>query len=225
MALKNSFGADIKVVFMTDGRHSHDQYISPNELAIRREEEAISACSILGIPSEQIFFLGFPDSDLASYKIEAVRIVTKILAKNTETQVFTPYRFDLPPDHKSTTDIVKTAIHQNKEPDRKPITILEYPIWFWHHWPFVSIKMDRNMDVFSEAWISFISFYEHFFHLKTYVEIGDTRSVKWDALCQHRTQMDRPKDKKDWPILSDVSSGQWLATIFGEREYFFKYTT
>src|SRR5262245_42487805 len=50
-------GADVTVVFMTDGSAAHGDLIAPDELTRIRAGEARAACDLLGVPADRVLFL------------------------------------------------------------------------------------------------------------------------------------------------------------------------
>jgi hypothetical protein len=53
--------------------------------------------------------------------------------------------------------------------------------------------------------------------------VGDVLEAKRHALMAHRSQMERPAEQEDWPVLMDVSAGDFLARQFGDHEMFTRY--
>ena len=47
--------------------------------------------------------------------------------------------------------------------------------------------------------------------------VGDVIDVKRHALAAHRSQMERPEGLDDWPVLSDVGSGDFVKRLLGDR--------
>jgi len=63
-------GYEAYIVFMTDGAHSHIQ-ISAKRMKQIRRKEAVIANSVLGVPTKNLFFLGFEDGCLKENRIAA----------------------------------------------------------------------------------------------------------------------------------------------------------
>ncbi len=92
------------VVYATDGMRSLEPDIPwrdkvPPELGRIRQEEARAALSMLGIPSENIHFLGFPDGKLSRHKRELCRAMTEWIRAWRPDHVLVPFRYDRHPDH------------------------------------------------------------------------------------------------------------------------------
>jgi LmbE family N-acetylglucosaminyl deacetylase len=132
MALKAREGFEIFVVYMTDGRHSHSHVLgitanpSPDQVARVRQEEALAAARVLGIPNAaNLVFLGFEDGTLKSHVGEATTRVTSIIKHITPTQIYYPSKLDLHRDHRITNMIVTTAVNQIGAKARH----FEYVVW------------------------------------------------------------------------------------------------
>src|SRR4051794_15264243 len=62
---KRAHGTPVRVVIVTDGRHStKSAVISPEALAALRRREALDACSRLGLDSTDVIFLDYEDGKL-----------------------------------------------------------------------------------------------------------------------------------------------------------------
>lgn len=220
IALKKRLGVAVKVVFMTDGQHSHNRFLDEDDLAVRRRQEAYKACGVLGVRNEDVHFLGYPDQYLHEHAADAQQQVEAILAHTPDCQVFVPYRLDKISDHLATRDIVWAAVAACGSAREQTIQVFGYPVWFWHHWPQSSVAVERRARLPQLALATVRAWAARLSDLRSHVEIGMVLAQKQQALAQHRTQMERPDAHPDWPILSDVGSGQWLASFFGDREYF-----
>src|SRR5947208_6372296 len=66
-------GADVSVVFMTDGSASHRRLMPALDLTALRAREARAACRILGVNEQSISFLNFEDGQLESHREAATR--------------------------------------------------------------------------------------------------------------------------------------------------------
>jgi len=219
--LKRMAGAEIKIVFMTDGRTSHSQFIPVDQLIEIREQEALAAGAKLGVDRQQITFLRYPDGELGNFYEPAVQRVCHILKKHQPAQVFIPYRREFPPDHLSTNQIVLSALaslNMNTE-------VFEYPIWFWFHWPWVSAYQP------SRYWTKHVikNSLQAGFGLKLIqdfqyaIMIESVIREKRSALEQYKSQMTRLIPNPAWPTLSDVAAGKFLSCFFQKKEMFLHY--
>ena len=56
--------------------------------------------------------------------------------------------------------------------------------------------------------------------LRCRVDVRAHVDAKRDALNHHETQMRRPPDTPDWPILADFANGEFMELFFNGWEYF-----
>ncbi len=131
IALLRSLGCDIHILVISDGTMSHPHSRQYPTAALRslREQETRSAMAILGVDTDQITFLGLPDSAVPtstnlgfSAAVLACQRYLKAIAPQT---IFLPWRQDPHADHRATWQIVKAAL---KSPEPR---LIEYPIWDW----------------------------------------------------------------------------------------------
>jgi LmbE family N-acetylglucosaminyl deacetylase len=217
---KQQAGAAITVVFMTDGSASHWKFIAEQELKKMRRAEAISACEVLGVDVAHVVFLDFKDGQLGSFRQEAVQKVSAILRQHASEQIFIPYSNDTTPDHQATHAIVLAALRES----RKSAVVYEYPVWFWAHWPWVSVSPSSPSQVIQQTLRSLLSWIRLLKDLHCFVPITEVMEQKRTALQQHRSQTTRLLPDSGWPILSDVADGEFLECFFQEHETFYRYT-
>ncbi len=135
-------GADVRVVFMTDGSKSHDRWMSEDDLCNLRKSEGIAAVGKLGIEGDHVHTLGFPETRLAGYSKQASEQVKALLLLYKPEQVFIPYSGEplmWSSDHIYTTKIVLDAAQFCS----LPFTIYEYPIWAWFHFPWMRFQREN----------------------------------------------------------------------------------
>jgi N-acetylglucosamine malate deacetylase 1 len=107
-------GCNVFVVFMTDGRHSHDGLVTssaPTALEIKemRKEEATKANGILGVPGRNLVFLDFEDKKLAENQELASEKVVSLMSSLCPSEVFFPQEREYHSDHRVTNLVVKSA--------------------------------------------------------------------------------------------------------------------
>lgn len=213
-------GQEIYIVYMADGSTSHSSFLPFSELAEIRKREAVEACEVLGVSQDRILFLGFQDGNLSRDQQPAIDHVKNILQKYRPDEVFIPFKFDATTDHIATNKIVYKAINNIKH----CCVVFEYPIWFWFHWPWISIKkLERH---YYKIWIT--NSIKTVFgvttprHFNMALEITDVLETKKLALSKHISQMVRPEDQMDWPVLGEIAQGDFLDLFLGNREYYFR---
>jgi LmbE family N-acetylglucosaminyl deacetylase len=216
IAAKTAAGAPVTIVFMTDGATSHAKFIDPNELRALRRQEAIDAAGVLGVSSGDVHFLDFPDGNLTGCKDAAVQALRQVLLEHPAEQVFIPYGRDRLADHVATHEI----FHQSVDGSARHFSVFEYPVWFWHSWPWVDLssrglrrRMVQARDALRWGWAIR-------FQLRAYATTPDARTLKCRALECHRTQTSRWNDDPGWMTLADVAGGDFLSCFESRFEVF-----
>ncbi len=215
---KRAAGADVRLVFMTDGAQSHPELMAPDQMRALRAEEAVGAARALGVVREHVHLLGFPDGRLAEHREEGGRRVADLLRRVRPDEVYVPYHQDGPPDHLATTDIVQAALRAAG----RPATVCEYPIWFWYHWPWTRLEGGKRALLHGAA-AGLGRFRVLLRDFRWYVPVGDLLERKRAALAEHRSQMQRLVPDPGWVTLGDIAGGDFLACFFREREIFYRH--
>ena len=219
---KRHAGADVYIIFTTDGRHSHDQIMPQKELAALRREEAVAAAKVLGVSEENIDFLRYEDGRLQSHSAAARDKIVNLLTEIKPAEVFVPYQYDGPADHEATRQIVLDALDEV----RNNVKVYEYPVWFWHNWPWVSVpfnnKSETKQIVLNSLSARFGVRMVREFHQSVF--IGDVLDQKRSALSKHQSQMTRLKADPRSLTLQDVSNGEWVVLFFQDYELFHSYS-
>jgi LmbE family N-acetylglucosaminyl deacetylase len=224
---KKQAGAAVKIVFLTDGRASHAHMMDWQKLSAMRQQEAINAAQVLGVAEEDVTFLGFPDNDLVSHESAAIEQVIAILEKEAPQQIFIPYHREplFIRDHRATYDIVSEAARRTG----KSVTIYEYPVWFWCHWPWMKLvwyrtkplgnlkmalrSVQRGLKLGLNPWTEFT----------TSSDISQVLAQKQEALACHHSQVNKQLDRSDWAILAEVSDGDFLECFAQPQEIFYRH--
>jgi LmbE family N-acetylglucosaminyl deacetylase len=217
---KTAAGAEVQVVFMTDGRQSHKHLLDPERLSEIRRCEARAACGVLGVPEANITFLNFPDGELLGHKEQAAAEVRQILDSSTAVELYLPYQGEPTDDHRATHAVLQAALAGQE----RAYTIFEYIVWFWHHWPWVSLFQGDapnrwfviKNSVRARFGLSLLRF-------RSSVPVAAVREQKTAALQQHKSQMTKLFDNPSWLTLYDVSEGEFLNNSFQEHELFYQY--
>jgi LmbE family N-acetylglucosaminyl deacetylase len=215
IAIKSQAGETVTVVVMTDGRSSHAGRIPPDALVSMRHAEALEAAARLGLPAGACLFLDFPDQELASHAVRATQTVMDLLHTHAPQHVFVPSRRDGLADHDATFDIARAAVVAS----RRPVTLLEYPIWLWENWPW-SGRPTGKASLRHAVIAGARSSAELVLRCRHRVCIAPVLPKKLDALAAYRSQMEKPPGDPDWPTLADVADGQFLRRFTGEHEIF-----
>ncbi len=211
IARKKAAGADIKIVFMTDGSQSHAHLIPGDKLKSIRAHEALAAAQKLGIDENDVIFLEIPDGTLTKNSAIAMQKVTEIILNFLPSEIFIPYYQDGVADHNATNQVVITALKQTQF----EAAVYEYPIWFWNSFPWTTCEENKR-KIISKC-LKFLS------EFKSSVYIGDVLNTKIAALEQHKSQMIQLIPDSRWLTLKDVSQGEFLACFFQQYELFRHY--
>jgi LmbE family N-acetylglucosaminyl deacetylase len=107
VALLGDAGADVDVVFATDGEATRGGAASAADVASSRRREANAACDVLGARPPR--FLGLPDGALASRLDELTRSVRAVAGELTPDAVLAPWFGDGHEDHRALSDAVCRA--------------------------------------------------------------------------------------------------------------------
>lgn len=214
--------AKVRIVFLTDGSRSHAGLASTGELRSLRSHEAVEAGRVLGVAADEICRLGFPETRLAEHEARAVDALTGLLQQFQPAQVFMPYRHEprlWSEDHLAAVRATRAALARHN----RPVTVYEYPIWFWYAWPWVSRTRGRDHG----SWAMLRTGLQSAAHLLrdrlVAVDVADALDQKRAALNRYRSQMERLKPTPRWATLGDVAGGQFLALFFRPHEYFHRW--
>ncbi|NEO99151.1 MAG: PIG-L family deacetylase [Symploca sp. SIO2E9] len=215
---KKQAGADLKIVFMTDGSTSHSHLIPANKLKAIRAHEALAAAQKLGVEASDVIFLEVKDGTLANNQNQTIQRVIQIILNFLPEEIFIPYYQDGISDHNATNKIVVSALKKSG----LNTTVYEYPIWFWNQWPWTDCGGDRKklLTFLQKSLNSGLRFLNDF---RCSVYVGDILELKRSALDQHKSQMIRLMNNSRWLTLGDVSNGEFLKCFFQETEIFYRY--
>ncbi len=198
LAILTKNGNTVYVVVMCNGNAgSHDYDMTRDRLSQIRKKEDISANGIVGIPEKNIFFLGYDDGMLEYVPAkEIVEKVCRIIRKYKPDAIFTldpGNKFTVwhKTDHRATAllsvDGARAAAYHLVFPDQYIYEGLkEHTVRDWFFYESDGPVLDPNYKV----------------------DITSTADLKWQAACQHTSQMGKgnmkytgpkmaPEDKQD----------------------------
>jgi LmbE family N-acetylglucosaminyl deacetylase len=216
IARKRAARADVWIVILTDGRHSHSRLLDGEQLARLRRQEALAAAKRLGVRKSRVLFLGHEDGRLEAVEESVRGEVLAILGAVETADIFFPCREESPADHAATHRIVRYAA-QRLEGDRR---YFEYPVWFWNQWPFTPLQAPRRLALPARIGRTLLSNLRLLGRFRHAIPIREQLDLKSAALAEYRTQTTRYRPDCEWPILQDVAGGEFLECFFQDRELF-----
>lgn len=215
---KLQVGARVALVVMTDGRGSHRTLMDEERIRDIRAREAAAAAERLGIDAACVHQLGFNDRELASNYQTALERVGAILKRERPDEIYVPYLHESPSDHTETRRVALAAARSCLT----SVTVCEYPVWFWYHWPWVSYPLHNRRDlprVIAESALAASRIVRDF---NSCIFIGDVLKEKRYALDAYASQMTRLVDDPAWARLQDVAGGEFLQCFFQDYEVFWE---
>jgi len=111
VALHVAAGADVKVVFLTDGGRGSAPGEDPSNTVAIRKGEAERAARVLGV--SELFFLDSPDGRLQFDTTVADRL-HDILERQRPEIVYLPFFLDRHPDHRAANDVLVAATRRSR---------------------------------------------------------------------------------------------------------------
>jgi LmbE family N-acetylglucosaminyl deacetylase len=108
LALLSDAGADVSLVFASDGEATIGSTRSPSLTAALRRQEAAAAGRILGIRRPPVF-LGHPDGALPEAVEALAASLTTLVAQRRPEAVFLPWFLDGHDDHRAMTEVLSRA--------------------------------------------------------------------------------------------------------------------
>lgn len=219
IARKAALGADVVVVFVTDGARSHADLMGADELRALRATEAHRACEVLGVPATHVVWWGIENGRLEAHEPTAAERALALLRERRPAELYVPHAGEPPPEHRAVHRAVRRALRQY---DGRP-TVYEYPVWLWHHWPHVPMtwrplrRAPERLLSAARANLSLLTSFRH------HVDVREVLATKRAALEAHRSQMTRLVDDPRWHTLADVAGGEWLQCLLQPYELFARY--
>lgn len=217
IARKAMAGTDVKVVIMTDGRTSHAHLIDAEQLVRLRREEACVAARELGVDPSTYEFLNFPDGELREHHDAAVASMRRLIASFAPREIYVPHRDDRQIDHIATYRIVQAALAGQQH----AVKVFEYPVWLWHSWPWTwgsgPLKGQGRISHFAGV---VASVWQIAFQCRAHSDVSAVLGRKLEAIRAYGSQMERRDGDPRWPIMDDVSGGEFIRHFTGSREVF-----
>jgi LmbE family N-acetylglucosaminyl deacetylase len=215
-------GQPVDIVFATDGNGAHPKFLGRAGLAARRRREGQAAAAALGVAPERVHCLGFDDGSLTAHQDDVATALTPLMGDLRPDHVLVPSRLDTHRDHVALGVSVRAALRGSG----CDADVLEYPVWFWDHWPWVPFatigggsSRRRAIRTTAERWLGVKVLTE----FTVAVDVADVLDRKRRALACHETQMTRPDGHPEVPIMGDVGDGHFLHRFFRRYEIFHRH--
>jgi LmbE family N-acetylglucosaminyl deacetylase len=209
---KRALSTPVKVVIATDGRHStKSSIISPDQLVELRRQEALVACSHLGVESDDVTFLNFEDGTLHAHLPDLVSVLSMLIERFRPAEILVTSSQDGHPDHR----MLNKAAYEAAE-SRTDIRLLEYPIWFWHPSSWIS----RQESPVSQANNLFIRPISEIMRMRRYrVQAHPYLPQKKEAMGAYASQVTNLTGEVDWSMMAPwmLRNFTWNNEIFFER--------
>lgn len=190
-------GRRVCVVIVSDGSQSiHSAIISPQQLAALRVQEAVAAVGVLELSSEDVSFLGFPDSRLADSTAEIAAAILDNILSLAPAEIYVPYGIDGHQDHRAVAAAVDLLVAAGKI----ACPIYEYPVWFWPWQALRHVAMPARLMRLRK------------------VSTAGCLSKKRQAMLSYRSQCENITGEADAWFLDD----KMLANFFKANELFFR---
>ncbi len=191
----------IYIAFITDGAASHTNsaQFPPRKLAALRRKEGQRAAHQLGVDQDHIYFFEQPDGKLEHINKKAKDKIAQelrdIVTSHAVQSIVVPFEKDAHADHRATWALAMQSI----EPLSQPITVIEYPIWFWKNGKPEDTPNPKDYNFFR-------------------LDISAVKQSKSKAIKEHQSQTT--------DLINDDPHGFMLTTellepFMGDFEYYF----
>ena len=211
IARKRAAGTDVRVLVVTDGRHSHrSDRITGDELARVRAGEFDEACDRLRVAPDQRLHLGFEEGTVGRRLPELVALLREHLADFAPDEVLVASGLDWHEDHRTLSQALQRAVAGSGD---VPL-VREYPVWAWVDGPW-SNRPGRGaarsaVDLVAEPWRAWRA------AGATHVVSGPYLDRKRAALQAYRSQLTNLTGEPGWATFDE----RFLRLVLGDREIF-----
>jgi LmbE family N-acetylglucosaminyl deacetylase len=177
----------IHLIYATDGSQSPAPVLSVldaagPQLGSMRMQESRAALEILGVPSHNLHFLGFPEARLRTCKKQFSEAFIELVKNINPDHILAPFRYDRHPDHlvvnRATTDALRTGAVKAQ--------LSEY--FVYHRW---RLLPGRDIRKYINS--------KHVIR----IDIQNEAAIKRQALACFKSQTTKLYAWQDRPILSE----------------------
>jgi LmbE family N-acetylglucosaminyl deacetylase len=124
---KRAAGAQVSIFVVSDGGAFNVEEMSRDELVAAREDNVREATRRLGVPSDDLHLLGYPDLKLRELVDSMTSRFAAIFKELDPDEIYIPSSIDFHPDHVA----VHTASLRAVERSVSHASLYTYPVWFW----------------------------------------------------------------------------------------------
>ncbi|MDX9690453.1 MAG: PIG-L family deacetylase [Alphaproteobacteria bacterium] len=173
-------GHKVRIMIVTDGRYSSPSTkLSPDDIARLRHHEAQNAIRTLGVPSSELVFLPYRDTESKNYLLQIEHDIASQIWLTHPALIVSPYGIDSHEDHRVIAQAVNNLIQKGKV----PCAVWNYPMWFWPRQAMrhlLSLKRIRSHII---------------------VPVDTYGTCKNTALDAYKTQFENLTGEENWHIL------------------------
>jgi len=201
IAKKISQGYEVIIVIMTDGRHAFSKVFgidsdpTPEELKEIRKEEVLRAVKILGVPKENVIFLGFEDGSLEENADKAVETIKEIMIKYSPSEIYFPFIKDFHPDHRAANRMIKKCAQELR------LTCLKNQYSISHKYARLGPLFERILNLFRKSIVE--------------VDVSDFLDLKKIAVGEFTSEISTISDEQKKPLIEKTQK------FFKRKETFY----
>lgn len=192
----------LRIVIVTDGRASaKSARISPDELAVLRRKETLSATGKLGVAEQDVIFLGYPDGETTPFIDRISHDIAAHIAGFAPSVIFSSHPLDEHCDHRTVANILGRLQDEKKFSG----VILQYPIWYrLLGWPYGILRCLLSPALYNRC---------------RRLHTTQFQGRKAEAMMEYRSQFENLTGEEDWRFFTRDSFERFCAPeIFFERE-------
>jgi len=213
IAARCAAGAEVTVVIAADGRHAQSlsRRISPDHLAAIRREEAIKACTALGLAEGRLMQFGIEDTMVEFSHDSLVDRLRSIIRSENPDDIFTTCDRDWHIDHRAVSRATRTAAAAEGRDE-----IFEFPIWWWIDGPRYPrpgrSRLARLAHLVGASFESVVSTQPVAFDARLHL------ASKRSAIAEYVSQVTNMTGEADWYVMEQ----DLLELFLGSREIHFR---